>query len=98
MRHSHVAEHEAGGITQSIGAFPINMKEFAKDHFTPHYDEIIVFDTPGHAAFTGMRQRGAHVVDLAILVIDACDGVKPQTKESLALSSTLLLFGCCVMI
>ena len=97
LRHSHVADHEAGGITQSIGAFPINMKEYAKGNFTPHYDEIVVFDTPGHAAFTGMRQRGAHVVDLAILVIDACDGVKPQTKESLALSSLLYVCFICVV-
>ena len=85
LRRSHVAEHEAGGITQSIGAFSIELQKFAENHFVPHYDELVVFDTPGHAAFTGMRQRGAHVVDLAILVVDACDGVKPQTKESLAI-------------
>eukprot|EP01083_Nonionella_stella_P059721 156301_1 len=82
LRHSHVAEHEAGGITQSIGAFTIDMRN---TNINCHYDEITVFDTPGHAAFTGMRQRGAHVVDLAILVIDTCDGIKPQTKESLAI-------------
>eukprot|EP01084_Bolivina_argentea_P312439 540904_1 len=86
LRHSHVAEGEAGGITQSIGAFTINMIEYGNTFgFESHYDQIVVFDTPGHAAFTGMRQRGAHVVDLGILVIDACDGIKPQTKESLAI-------------
>ncbi|MFH1161933.1 MAG: translation initiation factor IF-2 [Candidatus Jorgensenbacteria bacterium] len=69
-----VAEREAGGITQSIGAYEIL-----------HGDEKITFiDTPGHEAFGRMRGHGARVADLAILVVAADDGVKPQTKEALA--------------
>ena len=82
LRKTNVASNEAGGITQSIGAFSINVKEYNSECF---YDEMVIFDTPGHAAFTGMRQRGANVVDLAILIVSATDGVQPQTKESLAI-------------
>ena len=56
-----------------------------------HFEKVIIFDTPGHAAFTGMRQRGAHVVDLAILMVSATDGIQEQTRESLAYVSTLAL-------
>lgn len=73
IRKTNVAEREAGGITQSIGAYEI-----------AYHDRKITFiDTPGHEAFSKMRGHGARVADLAILVVAADDGVKPQTKEAL---------------
>ncbi|ETO25333.1 translation initiation factor IF-2 [Reticulomyxa filosa] len=80
LRHTRLADKEIGGITQSIGAFTVDMPRQCS------HSKCIVFDTPGHAAFTGMRRRGAHAVDAAILMIDACEGIQPQTRESLALS------------
>lgn len=72
IRQSNVVASEAGGITQHIGAYQIS-----------HNDKLITFiDTPGHEAFTAMRNRGARVADLAVLVIAADDGVKPQTVEA----------------
>lgn len=73
IRHSNVAAREAGGITQHIGAYQI---EFANQ-------KITFIDTPGHAAFNKMRERGAQITDLVILVVAANDGVKPQTLESI---------------
>lgn len=74
VRKTHVAERETGGITQHIGAY-----EIEKD------DKKITFiDTPGHEAFSAMRSRGAKVADLAILVVDAAEGVKNQTKEAIS--------------
>ena len=74
IRKSSVAKREAGGITQSIGASVVETKE----------KKIITFiDTPGHAAFSKMRARGANLADIVILVVAAEDGVKPQTVESL---------------
>lgn len=76
IRHSNIATREAGGITQSIGASVVTSKSEKK---------ITFIDTPGHAAFSAMRGRGANVADIALLVVGADDGVKPQTKEALTL-------------
>ena len=73
IRKSHVADGEAGGITQAISAYQIS-----------YNDKLITFiDTPGHAAFTEMRARGASVTDIVIIIVAADDGVMPQTKEAI---------------
>ena len=73
IRKTHLAEKEAGGITQHIGAYQIE-----------HQNKTIIFiDTPGHEAFSAMRSRGAKVADIAVLVVAAEEGIKPQTKEAI---------------
>lgn len=79
IRKTDVVSGEAGGITQHIGAYQVRRKK--KD--TQEEKRITFIDTPGHEAFTTMRSRGAKIADIAILVVAADDGVKPQTIESI---------------
>ncbi|MBO1436436.1 translation initiation factor IF-2 [Meiothermus sp. CFH 77666] len=74
LRKSRIAEKEAGGITQHVGAFEVKTKG----------GTVVFIDTPGHEAFTTIRQRGARVADIAVIVVAATEGVMPQTKEAIA--------------
>ena len=73
IRKTNVVGGEAGGITQAIGAYSV----------TCNGKKITFIDTPGHAAFTEMRARGASITDIVIIIVAADDGVMPQTKEAI---------------
>ncbi|MGB3403495.1 MAG: translation initiation factor IF-2 [Microcoleaceae cyanobacterium] len=78
IRETKVAQAEAGGITQHIGAYHVDVEHEGKTQ------QVVFLDTPGHEAFTAMRARGTRVTDIAILVVAADDGVRPQTIEAIS--------------
>ena len=82
IRQAKVTEGEAGGITQHIGAYHVDLK--SNPNSERKSGQIVFLDTPGHEAFTAMRARGTRVTDIAILVVAADDGVRPQTIEAIS--------------
>jgi translation initiation factor IF-2 len=77
IRKSNVVAKEAGGITQHIGAYEVEYENEGKKN------KLTFLDTPGHEAFCGVRERGAKIADIAVLIVSAEDGVKPQTVEAI---------------
>jgi len=77
IRQTQIAQKEAGGITQRIGAYEVNI------NYRNEERKLVFLDTPGHEAFSSMRSRGVQVTDIAVLVVAADDGVKPQTVETI---------------